>query len=150
MPMEVILQEDVDNLGAMGDVVKVKPGYARNFLLPRGLALEANRRNLATLEHTMRLIEVKRERQRKAARAAADQIEGLVLEIKVKAGEEDQLYGSVTNMDIEKLFSARGVSVDRRKIDLKDPIKKLGTYRISVGVAHEVKANFTLKVLGGA
>ncbi len=145
--MEVILREDVPQLGAMGEVVKVKPGFARNFLLPRGLALEANRRNLAALEHQKRVVAAKRERERKAALGIADQIEGLVLEIRARAGEEDRLYGSVTNMDIERLLADQGVRVDRRRVDLSDPIKRLGTYRISVGIAHDVKATFTLKVL---
>lgn len=145
--MEVILREDVPQLGAMGDVVKVKPGFARNFLMPRGLALEASRRNLAALEHQKRVVAAKRERERKAALGIADQIEGLVLEIRARAGEEDRLYGSVTNMDIERLLAERGVRIDRRRVDLSDPIKRLGTYRISVGIAHDVKATFTLKVL---
>lgn len=145
--MEVILREDVPHLGAMGEVVKVKPGFARNYLLPRGLAAEANSRNLATLEHQRRLVEVKRERERKAAAGVADKIEGLVIEVAARAGEEERLYGSVTNMDIEGLLAERGLSVDRRRIDLADPIKRLGTYRITVTVAHDVKATFTLKVV---
>ncbi|MEW6272478.1 MAG: 50S ribosomal protein L9 [Thermodesulfobacteriota bacterium] len=145
--MEVILREDVANLGAMGDVVKVKPGYARNYLLPRGMAVEASRRNLASLEHEKKLIEVKRERERKTARAEADRLEGLVIEIQARAGEEDRLYGSVTNLDIERHLAQRGIKVDRRRIDLDDPIKRLGTYRIVIGIAHDVKATITVKVL---
>lgn len=145
--MEVILRDDVANLGAMGEIVKVKPGYARNYLLPRGLAVEASRRNVSALEHEKRLVAVKRERERKSARAFADQLDGLVLEVRARAGEEERLYGSVTNIDIEKLLEVRGFSVDRRRIDLTDPIKRLGTYRISVGIAFDVKATITLKVL---
>jgi large subunit ribosomal protein L9 len=145
--MEVILREDVANLGAMGEVVKVKPGYARNYLLPRGVAVEASRRNLAALEHEKRLVGVKRERERKSAMAEADKLDGLVIETRVLAGEEERLYGSVTNIDIEKLLAARGIHVERRRIDLADPIKRLGTYRITVGIAHDVKATITLKVL---
>jgi large subunit ribosomal protein L9 len=148
--MEVILREDVANLGAMGDVVKVKPGYGRNYLLPRGMAVEASRRNLAALEHEKVLIGVKRERERKAARAEADKLEGLVVEILARAGEEDRLYGSVTNLDIERHLAARGVKVDRRRIALDDPIKRIGTYRIQVGIAHDVKATITVKVLAEA
>jgi len=147
MAMEVILREDVANLGAMGDVVKVKPGYARNYLLPRGMAVEASRKNLTTLEHEKMLIGVKRERERKAARAEADKLEGLVVEIQARAGEEDRLYGSVTNLDIERHLATRGVKVDRRRIALDDPIKRIGTYRIQVGIAHDVKATITVKVL---
>lgn len=145
--MEVILREDVPHLGSMGEVVKVRPGFARNYLLPRGLAAEASRRNLAALEHQKRLVEVKRERERRAAMSIADKIEGLVLEIRARAGEEERLYGSVTNMDIERLLQERDLKVDRRRVDLVDPIKRLGTYRITVTVAHDVKATFTLKVL---
>jgi large subunit ribosomal protein L9 len=145
--MEVILREDVQHLGAMGEVVKVKPGYARNFLLPRGMAVEASRKNLAALDHEKALIEVKRERERKVARAEADKLDGLVVEILARAGEEDRLYGSVTNLDIAQQLAERGVRVDRRRIDLDDPIKRLGTYRIVVGIAHDVKATITVKVL---
>jgi large subunit ribosomal protein L9 len=148
--MEVILKEDVSNLGAMGEVVKVKPGYARNFLMPRGMAVEASRRNIAALEHQKRLVEVKRGRERKAATAVADKIEGMVLEVRARAGEEDRLYGSVTNLDLEKLIQARGFQIDRRRIDLADPIKRLGTYRITVGIAHDVKATITVKVVAEA
>jgi large subunit ribosomal protein L9 len=147
MSMEVILREDVPHLGAMGEVVKVKPGYGRNYLLPRGLAVEASRRNLAALEHEKVLIGVKRERERKVARAEADRLDGLVIEIQARAGEEDRLYGSVTNIDIERQLASRGIRVDRRRIDLDDPIKRLGTYRIVVGIAHDVKATITVKVL---
>ena len=145
--MEVILREDVPSLGSMGQVVKVKPGYARNYLLPRGYAVESSRRNLAELEHQKRLVADKRERERKSARGIADQLDGLVLEIKANAGEEDRLYGSVTNIDIERLLAERGYGVDRRRIDLEDPIKRLGTYRIRIAIAHDVKATVTLKVL---
>jgi large subunit ribosomal protein L9 len=146
--MEVILRDDVEHLGEMGDVVRVRPGHARNYLIPRGLAVLADSKNLVSLAHEKRLVEDRRARKRKAAVAEADRIEGLVLETKVRAGEEDKLFGSVTNMDIEKLFAAQGVEVDRRRIDLQDPIKKLGTYRLTVGIEQDVKATFTLKVLG--
>ena len=145
--MEVILRDDVEHLGEMGDVVRVHPGHARNYLIPRGLAVLADSKNLVSLAHEKRLVEDRRARKRKAAVAEADRIEGLVLETKVRAGEEDKLFGSVTNMDIEKLFAAQGVEVDRRRIDLQDPIKKLGTYRLTVGIEQDVKATFTLKVL---
>lgn len=145
--MDVILRDDVAHLGEMGDVVRVKPGYARNFLVPRGLAVLADRKNLAALEHEKRVVADRRARKRAAAVKEADKIEGLVLETRVNAGEDEKLFGSVTNLDIEKLFAAQGIEVDRRRIDLKDPIKKLGTYRLTLGVAQDVKATFTLKVV---
>lgn len=147
--MDVILRDDVDHLGEMGEVVKVKPGYARNFLIPRGLAVMADRKNLASLEHEKRIVADRRARKRAAAVQEADKIEGMVLETKVNAGEDEKLFGSVTNLDIEKLFAGEGIEVDRRRIDLKDPIKKLGTYRLTVGIAQDVKATFTLKVVAG-
>jgi large subunit ribosomal protein L9 len=148
--MEVILRENVANLGETGQVVKVKPGYARNYLLPRGLAVEASRRNVAELEHQKRVMAARRERELKSAREYAERLDGLVIEIRARAGDEDKLYGSVTNIDIERVLAARGFEVDRRRIDLDDPIKRLGTYRIPIGVAQEVKATITLKVLSEA
>ena len=148
--MEVILRENVVNLGETGQVVKVKPGYARNYLLPRGLAVEASRRNVAELEHQKRVMAARRERELKAARDYAERLDGLVLEIRARAGDEDKLYGSVTNIDIERVLAIRGFEVDRRRIDLDDPIKRLGTYRIPIGVAQEVRATITLKVLSEA
>ncbi|MFM7143250.1 MAG: 50S ribosomal protein L9 [Alphaproteobacteria bacterium] len=145
--MEVILRENVANLGETGQVVKVKPGYARNYLLPRGLAVEASRRNVAEVEHQKRVMAARRERELKSAREYAERLDGLVIEIRARAGDEDKLYGSVTNIDIERVLATRGFEVDRRRIDLDDPIKRLGTYRIPVGVAQEVRATITLKVL---
>ncbi len=145
--MDVILRDDIEHLGEMGDVIRVRSGHARNYLIPRGLAVLADSKNLVSLAHEKRLVEDRRARKRKAAVAEADRIEGLVLETKVRAGEESKLFGSVTNMDIEKLFAAQGVAVDRRRINLQDPIKKLGTYRLTVGIEQDVKATFTLKVL---
>jgi large subunit ribosomal protein L9 len=145
--MDVILRDDVEHLGEMGDVVRVKPGHARNLLIPRGLAVVADRKNLVALEHEKRLVEDRRLGKRKAALSEADKIEGVVLEARVRAGEEDRLFGSVTNLDIEKLFASQGIEVDRRRIDLQDPIKKLGTYRLTLGIAQDVKATFTLKVI---
>ena len=109
----------------------------------------ADRKNLASLEHEKRIVADRRARKRAAAVQEADKIEGMVLETKVNAGEDEKLFGSVTNLDIEKLFAGEGIEVDRRRIDLKDPIKKLGTYRLTVGIAQDVKATFTIKVVAG-
>src|SRR5438094_6041536 len=103
--MEVILREDVPSLGTVGDVVKVKPGFARNYLLPRGLAVVADRRNVHVLEHQKRLAADKRERDRKQAQSAAQQLSSVRLTIKARAGEEGKLFGSVTNLDIEKALA---------------------------------------------
>src|SRR5437667_1466184 len=103
--MEVILREDVPNLGMVGDIVKVKPGYARNYLLPRQLAVAADRSNVRVLEHQKRMLAVKRDRDRKQAEGVAQQLGSLRITIKARAGEEGKLFGSVTNQDIEKALA---------------------------------------------
>ena len=146
MAVEVILRDDVANLGKIGDVVRVKPGYARNFLLPRGLAVEANRKNLHVLEHQKRVIAAKAERDHKSAEAAASRLEGLRLTVRAKAGEEGRLFGSVTNLDVERLLADKGFTVDRRRIALEEPIKQLGTFPIAVQVGRGIKATIELTV----
>jgi large subunit ribosomal protein L9 len=146
MPVQLILRDDVPNLGKIGDVVRVKPGYARNYLLPRGLAVEANPKNLRVLEHQKRVIAAKAEREHKGAEAAAKRLDGLQLTIRARAGEEGRLFGSVTNMDVERLLADKGVSVDRRRIVLDEPIKQLGTYPITVQIGRAVRATVQLTV----
>jgi large subunit ribosomal protein L9 len=146
MAIEVILRDDVANLGKIGDVVRVKPGYARNFLLPRGLAIEANRKNLRVLDHQKRVIGVKAERERKDAEGRARRVEGLQLRITARAGDEGRLFGSVTNLDIERLLAEKGIEIDRRRILLDEPIKQLGTYPIVVHVGRDVRATVQLTV----
>ncbi len=146
MPVQLILRDDVPNLGKIGDVVRVKPGYARNFLLPRGLAVEANPKNLRVLEHQKRVIAAKAEREHKTAETAAKHLDGLQLTVRARAGEEGRLFGSVTNMDVERLLAEKGVRVDRRRIALDEPIKQLGTYPITVQVGRAVRATVQLTV----
>lgn len=145
--MEIILQEDVPNLGLIGDVVKVRDGYGRNYLLPRSLALEANRRNLRVLEHQKRLVAGKKERDLRQAQAMSQQLSALTVEIQVRAGEGDRLFGSVTNIDIEKALKAQGVTVDRRKILLEEPLKQLGTYAIPINLGGDVRGNIIVQVV---
>ena len=145
--MEIILQEDVDNLGHIGDVVKVRDGYARNYLLPRGLALEANRRNLRVLEHQKRLTSVKKERALSQAQTLSTQLAALNVRIAARAGEEDRLFGSVTNLDIEKALKSQGVDIDRRKILLAEPIKQLGTHTVAIQLSGGVRGNVTVQVV---
>jgi large subunit ribosomal protein L9 len=146
MPVQVILRDDVPNLGKIGDVVRVKPGYARNFLLPRGLAVEANPKNLRMLEHHKRVITAKADREHKSAEASAKRLDGLQLTVRARAGEEGRLFGSVTNMDIERLLAEKGFQVDRRRIALEEPIKQLGTFPITVQVGRTVRATVQLTV----
>lgn len=145
--MEVILQEDVTNLGTTGDIVKVRDGYARNYLLPRGLAVEASRRNLHVLEHQKRMAAAKREREQRQAQALSERLAAVTVVIKARAGEEDRLFGSVTNIDIEKALHTQGLAVDRRKIVLVEPIKQLGTYTVPVQLTSGVRGNITVQVV---
>jgi len=149
--MEVILREDVTGLGIIGDVVKVRPGYARNFLLPRGLAVVADRRNLGQLEHHKRIIAAKKARERGDIEGRAKQIAGLVLETEVRAGKGGRLFGSVTNLDVKKLLDDKGFDIDRRRIDLRDPIKEIGEFDVVVRIGQDVTANVkvVVKPLGG-
>jgi large subunit ribosomal protein L9 len=146
MAVEVILRDDVAHLGKIGDVVRVKPGYARNFLLPRGLAVEANSKNLRVLEHQKRVIGAKAERERKSAEGVAGKLAGLKLTVRARVGEGGRLFGSVTNLDVERLLAERGFAVDRRRIALEDPIKELGTFPITVHVGRDVRATVELTV----
>jgi large subunit ribosomal protein L9 len=144
--VEVILRDDVAHLGKIGDVVRVKPGFARNFLFPRGLAIEASSKNLRVLEHHKRVIGAAAERQRKAAEGMATKLQGLKLTVRARAGEEGRLFGSVTNLDVERLLADAGFTIDRRRITLDEPIKQLGTYSIVVQVGRDVRATVELMV----
>ena len=145
--MEVVLKEDIENLGHMGDVVKVKDGYARNYLLPRGLVVLANKKNLKALEHEQRMIGQRRERLTKEAQGISAQLAGVSLEFAVKVGEEGRLFGSVTNMDIEKALKEKGFEVERRRIVLHDPIKQVGDYEVPIRLRPEVMPSIKVKVV---
>ena len=144
--MEVILREDVPNLGTVGDIVKVKPGYARNYLLPRGLAAVADHRNIHVLEHQKRVTADKRERDRRAAETVAQKLGAVRLVIKARAGEEGKLFGSVTNQDIEKARATRGLNVERRRIRLDEPIKATGEHTVPIHLGVGVDATITVIV----
>ncbi len=146
MNVQVILNEDVPNLGRPGDVVKVRAGYARNYLLPRRLAVEANSRNLSAFEHQKALAMRRREANRAQALKLKLELEALTLTIGANAGEEGKLFGSVTNIDLERALRERGFDVERRKIMLAEPIKQLGEYTIAVRLDAEVEAGVKLTV----
>jgi large subunit ribosomal protein L9 len=143
---EVILREDVPDLGHIGDVVRVRPGYARNYLFPRGLAVEANRRNLRTLEHEKRVLGAKAEREQKSAEGVKGKLDGIALTVRARAGESGRLFGSITNLDVERLLAERGIAVDRRRILLPDPIKDLGTHAVVVQVRRDIRATIQVTV----
>jgi len=146
--MEVILREDVPSLGTVGDVVKVKPGFARNYLLPRGLAVVADPRNVGVLDHQKRLLAEKRERDRRQAETVAQKIASLRVVIKARAGEEGKLFGSVTNLDIEKALAEQGVAIERRRIRLEDPIKAIGEHVVPIHLGVGVDTQVTVVVEG--
>jgi large subunit ribosomal protein L9 len=146
MNVQVILSEDVPSLGRPGDVVKVRAGYARNYLLPRGLAVEANSKNLRAFEHQKGLAMLRREANKGQALKLKQQLEALALTISANAGEEGKLFGSVTNIDIERALRERGFDIERRKIMLAEPIKQLGEFTVPVRLDPEVEAGLKLTV----
>lgn len=145
--MKVILKEDVKNLGTMGQIVNVADGYARNFLIPKGLAIEANPKNIKSMEHIKRTINEKAKKIKNSAQELADKISKMKLAIKAKAGEEGKLFGSVTQMDIAELLKSEGIEIDKKKIYLEEPIKRLGTYTISIKIHPEISAQLNLEVV---
>jgi large subunit ribosomal protein L9 len=150
MNVQVILNEDVPNLGNTGDVVKVRAGYARNYLLPRNLAVEADERNLHAFDHQKAVAMRKREAQRIAASTVKDKIEALTITVEARAGEEGKLFGSVTNIDLERALREKGLQVDRRRIVLPEPIKQLGDYNVPVKLEAEVEASLKVVVAAQA
>ena len=144
--MQIILQEDVEKLGNRGQVVEVKEGYARNFLLPRKLAIEASPGNMKRLEKMRTAFAKKESVERGDAEKLAELLNGVSLEIKRKAGENDQLFGSVTSADVSESLAAQGYTIDKRKIVLADPIKQIGEYQIPVKLHREVTGNVKLTV----
>ena len=144
--MEVILREDIESLGTRGEVVKVAAGYARNFLLPRKLAVEANPKNLREFEHAKSVAMLKREALKQKAAGLKERIEALTVAINARAGEEGKLFGSVTNIDIERALRDQGVDVDRRRITLAEPIKQLGDFTVTVKLESEVEARLKVTV----
>jgi large subunit ribosomal protein L9 len=145
--MEVILKEDIPNLGKMGEVVRVRDGYARNFLLPRRLVVLANKKNLKGFEHEKQVVQSQKARVVNQAQAQAEKLSQVALVMSVKAGEEGKLFGSVTNIDIEKALKAKGFDIERRKIHLAEPIKVLGEYQVPVRLTSDVQANVKVSVV---
>jgi large subunit ribosomal protein L9 len=141
MNIQLILNEEVPNLGLPGDVVKVRAGYARNYLLPRKLAIEANSKNLRAFEHQRRIALAKGETLRNQAITVKERIEGLRLTLSARVGDEGKLFGSVTNLDLERALRDQGLTIDRRKILLAEPIKQLGDYSVTVRLQPEVEAD---------
>jgi large subunit ribosomal protein L9 len=145
--MEVILREHVDNLGRRGEVVKVADGYARNYLLPRKLALLATEGNRQQIERERSKFEAREEEEKKVADALAARMAGLALEISRRVGETEVLFGSVTSADIAAAMTAKGFEIDRRKLQLHEPIKKLGEYDVPLRLHRDVTIPIKVKVV---
>jgi large subunit ribosomal protein L9 len=144
--MKVILQKDVANLGNIGDLVKVKDGYGRNFLLPRGLAVLADESNTRQLNHQKRLAKTLAAKQLAAAEAAAKTIESTPVAFKLEAGEDDKVFGSVTSRDIAEALAAKGVEVDRRKMAMEGALKEIGSFDVAVDLGSGVTANIRVLI----
>ncbi len=147
MPMKIILRADVDNLGALGDEVAVKPGYARNYLIPQGLAMPATESNRKQFELESKKLQAKADAARGGAEALAAKINGAKVVIEVRVGEGDKLYGSVTAGNIADVLAAQGIELDKRKIQLDQPIRSTGEYTIDVRLHPQVRAELNVSVV---
>ena len=145
--MEIILREDVENLGHRGDVVKVANGYGRNYLLPRGLAVQITAGNLQQLEHEKRVVESRQKKERTAAETLRARYDAVQVTIARKVGEADALYGSVTNADVADALGGLGLVVDKRKIQLPEPIRALGSFRVPIKLHRDVQAQIQVLVV---
>lgn len=148
--MRVILKSDVERLGRMGDLVDVKAGYARNFLLPKSLAALATHKNVKLLAHEKRIIEAKIKQEKLSAEEVAQQVAALSISIPAKVGEEGKLFGSVVSKDIADAMLAAGMKIDKRKILLDKPIKALGVFQVPVKVHHDVSASVKVEVIASS
>lgn len=145
--VQVILLKEMENLGEVGEVVDVKPGYARNYLVPRGLAVHATKANLARIEEEREHLVAAAQREIDQATSLAGDIEGQSLNFPVKAGEDGKLFGSVSSADIADALAEKGIEVDRRSVQLVEPIRQLGTYKVPVRLSAEVQPEVTVWVV---
>lgn len=145
--IEVVLQDDVENLGRCGEVVRVKPGYARNYLLPRGLAATATRASVRQIEHQKKVAAKRAEKLSADASAQAARLAAVSVEIGAQAGETGKLFGSVGARDIAAALEAKGVEIDRKRILLDEPIKELGEHEVAIKVGYEVNATIKVNVV---
>jgi large subunit ribosomal protein L9 len=145
--MELILKQTVDSLGEEGDVVKVKAGYGRNYLIPKKIAVLANKANLALLEQEKAVIETRREKQRQEAEALSKKISGTSITIEHRAGEEEKLFGSVTTADIAEKFAELDIEIDKKNILLAEPIKTLGEFPVTVKVGYQMTTEIKVSIV---
>ncbi len=145
---QVLLREDIDNLGARGEIVRVKAGYARNYLLPRNLAVEATANNVRQIEGEKAALAKREAKERATAELQGSQLQKLTLKFERKVGEAGILYGSVTSMDVAHELKEQGYEIDRRKIVLREPIKRFGDYTVPIRLHRQVTIELPIKVLG--
>jgi large subunit ribosomal protein L9 len=145
--MKVILMEDIKKIGKMGQIVDVANGFARNYLVPKGLAVEANTKNIRSVEHEKKIVHEKARKLKDSAQDLSSKISAMTITIKAKAGEEGKLFGSVTTMDIAEALNSEGIEIDKKRISLEEPIKRLGSYFVSVKLHHEVSVQLNIQVI---
>jgi len=145
--MEVILRKDIPKLGKVGDIVKVKDGYARNYLIPKGLAILANQKTIRALENQRKIILAKAERERKKLESLAEKLEGISITVYRKIIEEDRIFGSVSSIDIVNMLKEQGIKVDKNQVILDEPIKKLGIFEVPIKLSSDKVVNIKVEVL---
>ena len=144
--MKVILMKDIENLGNEGDIISVKPGFARNFLLPKGLAINFSSHQLTKIENQLKQQERKIEREKESLSDILNQISGLEVSIKAKSEDNERLFGSVTKADIEQLLLEHNIQIDKKYIDLKSPLKTLGLHEVEVKFNSELSGSFKVNI----
>jgi len=147
--MKVILQRDIANLGEAGDIKDVSDGFARNFLLPKKLVILANESSQRAIEHQRKLVKIKKEKRKKESEKLMESVNSLELQIAAQVGEEEKLFGSVTAMDISRALREKGFEIDKRKIHIEEPIKKLGDYEVSIKLDEGLTARMKVSVVRG-
>ena len=147
--MKIILLSDVENLGESGDVIAVKPGYARNKLIPQGLALRASNRNIAVANERKRVATAKLERENQAMSVLAKKLSKVEITIEVKVGDEEKMFGSITNKDIHTELNNKGFEIKKNQISIKEPIKNLGIYHVNVKISKDITSDVKLYVIKG-
>ena len=145
--MEIILLDKIDNLGNVGDVVRVKQGYARNYLFPKGLAVRSSKRNIAFVKEKRKNIELKIAKEEQASQAIFDSLKNVEILMEVEVGENDKLFGSVTTMDLQKALNDQNIEIEKQDILLDNPIKSLGVYDIPIKVTSLLKQNIKVNVV---
>ena len=147
--MKIILLSDVENLGESGDVIAVNPGYARNKLIPQGLALRASNRNIAVANENKKVATAKLERENQAMNVLAKKLSKVEITIEVKVGDEEKMFGSITNKDIHKELIDKGFEIEKNQISIEEPIKALGIYHINVKISKDINSDVKLYVIKG-